>query len=340
MKKASEFMSLLENYFTTYLPYSVGAAENTIISYKYTFKLLLRFLDEKYNLPADKITFVSLSYDTLSNFLRWIETERNCSVSTRNQRLAALSSFSAYAQNRNFDAACRFRHNVNKIPVKKKHSKHRSIFSLPEVKLLLSLPDERTKIGLRDKVMLSVMYASGARAQEICNLTVADVRFDNGTATLTLKGKSRKYRCIGIPAAPADILRQYIIARHIEQCYEQYIFPSQTHAQMTVSCVEGIFKKYIAKAREMRPDLFRDSSYPPHSMRHSTATHMLEAGVPLIVIKNFLGHSSLKTTQIYAEVSQNTLDKHIRAWNKKWFSDCSIEKTDQHSEKQIPSFLL
>ena len=340
MKKASEFMNLLENYFTTYLPYSVGAAENTIISYKYTFKLLLRFLDEKYDLPPDKITFGSLDHDTLSCFLLWIEVERNCSAATRNQRLAALSSFSAYAQNRSFDAACRFRHDVNKIPAKKKQTKRRAIFSLPEVKMLLDLPDERTKTGLRDKVLLSIMYASGARAQEMCNLTVADVRFNDGSAILTLKGKGGKHRCIGIPDVPAKILQQYIMTKHIERCFEQHVFSSQTHPQMTVSCVEGIFKKYVAQARQMRPDLFRESSYPPHSMRHSTATHMLEAGVPLIVIKNFLGHSSLKTTQIYAEVSQNTLDKHIRAWNKKWFSDCNAEKMAQHDERQIPSFLL
>lgn len=340
MKKSSEFMGLLENYFTTYLPYSVGAARNTIISYKYTFKLLLKFLDEKYNLSADKITFDTLNYDTLSDFLMWIEVERNCSVSTRNQRLAAISAFSEYAQNRNFDAACRFRHDVNKIPTKKRCQKSRAIFSLPEVKLLLSLPDEKTRIGLRDKVLLSVMYASGARAQEICNLTLADVRSNDGSATLTLKGKGGKHRCIGIPATPTGILKQYIAARHIEQRYDQYIFPSQTHAQMTVSCIEGIFKKYVTIARQMRPDLFREKSYPPHSMRHSTATHMLEAGVPLIVIKNFLGHSSLKTTQIYAEVSQHTLDKHIREWNRKWFSDCNTEKNCQHGGDRIPSFLL
>ncbi len=339
-KNSSEFMDLLENYFTIYLPCSVGAAPNTITSYKYTFKLLFKFLDEQRGLCSDRITFVVLNYDTVSGFLEWLETERNCSISTRNQRLAALSAFSAYAQNRNFDAARCFRRDVNQIPAKKKRQKARAIFDLEEVKLLLSLPAGKTKTEVRDRVLLSVMYATGARAQEICDLTVADVRFGKESATLMLKGKGGKYRHIGIPSAPSNILQNYIAARGIEQQYAQFIFPSQTHAKMTVSCIEGIFKKYIALAKQLRPELFREKNYSPHSMRHSTATHMLEAGVPLIVIKNFLGHSSLQTTQIYAEVSQDALDRHIKEWNKKWFSDYGGGDAQQHSKKRIPDFLL
>ena len=98
------------------------------------------------------------------------------------------------------------------------------------------------------------------------------------------------------------------------------------------------FKKYVSLARKRHPNLFRAKSYSPHSMRHSTATHMLEAGVPLIVIKNFLGHSSLQTTQVYAAVSQCTLNKHIQDWNKKWFSD---DGSLEHQLKaEIPSFLI
>ena len=107
---------------------------------------------------------------------------------------------------------------------------------------------------------------------------------------------------------------------------------------IVISCVEGIFKKYVSLARKRHPNLFRAKSYSPHSMRHSTATHMLEAGVPLIVIKNFLGHSSLQTTQVYAAVSQCTLNKHIQDWNKKWFSD---DGSLEHQLKaEIPSFLI
>lgn len=338
-KNSSEFMELLENYFTVYLPCSVGASLNTVTSYKFSFVLLLKFLNEQYGISADKITFSTLNYDILNGFFSWLETERKCSISTRNQRLAALSAFSTYAQNRNFDAASIFRRDINKIPTKKRHQKPRAIFSLEEVKMLLNIPEGKTKTEVRDKVLLSIMYATGARAQEICDLTVADVKFNGNTATFVLKGKGGKYRHIGIPAAPAAMLRNYIAARKIEKQYTRHIFSSQTHEQMTVSCLEGIFKKYIVIAKQGYPDLFKEESYPPHSMRHSTATHMLEAGIPLIVIKNFLGHSSLQTTQIYAEVSQNTLNKYIKEWNEKWFSGCEDKLNTKVIQEEIPTFL-
>lgn len=116
----SVFLTLLEQFFTSYLPTSLGASANTIRSYKYAFRLLLEYLYKEKQIQADNITFSELNYETISSFLNWLEAERNCSVSTRNQRHAALMSFSEYAQNRNFDAAAVFRSSLLKIPVKKK----------------------------------------------------------------------------------------------------------------------------------------------------------------------------------------------------------------------------
>jgi len=85
--------------------------------------------------------------------------------------------------------------------------------------------------------------------------------------------------------------------------------------------------------------MFTAGSYPPHSMRHSTASHMLEAGIPLVVIKNFLGHASLQSTQIYAEISQNTVDRHLKEWNEKWFPGNIEERKTIHTVNKIPEFL-
>ena len=337
--KQSEFITLLGNYFSVYLPSSTGASPNTITSYKYAFRLLLLFLAEKYDLSPDEITFSFLNYTAISDFLKWIEAERGCCINTRNQRLSALSAFADYAQRRSFEAASCFRHEVNKVPAKKQQKKVRTIFTLEEIKVLLGIPDARSRIGFRDKAILSVMYASGARAQEICNLKVADVKFGEEAATLVLKGKGGKIRQVGIPAAPASILRNYLASRVLLYQYDSFVFSSQTHPQMTVSCIEEIFKKYVSIARRERPDLFLEKSYTPHSMRHSTATHMLEAGVPLIVIRNFLGHASVQTTQIYAEVSQNTMDTHIKGWNERWFGNTAEENPTTKDKYQIPDFL-
>lgn len=166
-----EFMSLLKDYFETYLPYSRGLSQNTIESYKYSFMVLLRFMKNIKGISADNIRFSDLDYDTLLEFFNWIEKERQCKPVTRNQRLSALSAFSEYAQNRDFDTASVFRSEIIKIPIKRAPQKSRAVFSRDEVKILLALPDENHETGLRDKVMLSLMYATGARAQEICDFT-------------------------------------------------------------------------------------------------------------------------------------------------------------------------
>ena len=119
-KKSSNFIPVLEDYFTTYLTYSRGLSVNTINSYKQCFLLLLTFMREKKGKDPDEVSFADLGYDTLQEFLRWLETERDCTAATRNQRLSAISSFSEYAQNRDFDAASLFRTAVKRVPSKKR----------------------------------------------------------------------------------------------------------------------------------------------------------------------------------------------------------------------------
>jgi len=337
--KASDFLKLLDTFITTYLPCSVGASPNTVKSYKYAFRLLIEFMYKEKGTEADKITFDKLDYKILTDFFSWIESVRGCSASTKNQRLSAIASFSAYAQNRDFAAASVFRNSVNRIPVKKTQHKHRAIFSRQEVTILLALPDENRETGLRDKILLSLMYASGARSQEICDLTVGNLQFHQKGATLNIKGKGRKSRRIGIPKACVTLLKHYIEYRKIIDRPERHIFSSQTHEQMTVSCIEGIYKKYTTIAQKENPSMFTAGSYPPHSMRHSTASHMLEAGIPLVVIKNFLGHASLQSTQIYAEISQNTVDRHLKKWNEKWFPSNIVERKTSQAINRIPEFL-
>ena len=111
---------------------------------------------------------------------------------------------------------------------------------------------------------------------------------------------------------------------------------------MTISCVEAIYKKYLYQAKQQNPSMFRENKYSPHSMRHTAAMHMLEAGVPMMAIKNFLGHASVTTTERYAELSQSTVDKHIKEWNQRWFPDAAAMKENMKPTAQtgrIPDFL-
>ena len=339
MTETSIFLSLAKDFVGSYLPVGKGSSPNTIKSYKYAFRLLIEFMYSEKNIPADQIQFSDLDYATLLSFFEWITTKRQCSTTTRNQRLAALMSFSEYAQNRNFDAASVFRSSIIRIPAKKMQQRNRTWFDALEIQILLALPNDHTAVGLRDKVLLCIMYATGARAQEICDLKVTNIRFSSNGTIVEIVGKGNKCRCVKISAYAATVLKGYLEKRHIEHSPNRHIFSSQTHEQMTISCVEEIVKKYVLKARELHPDKFLMNNYTPHSIRHTTATHMLEAGVPLMVIRNFLGHASIQTTQIYADLSQNTVDENIRKWNEKWFPPAIQPEVPKHEDNPMPDFL-
>lgn len=130
--KQPEFLELLNTFIGEYMPLTAGLSDNTVRLYKATFRLLLTFLFEKKKISAAKVTFQTLDYTTVLSFLNWLETERNCSAATRNVRLAALSSFAAYAQNRNTDAALVFLTAVRKTPAKKTASAPRAFFTKGE----------------------------------------------------------------------------------------------------------------------------------------------------------------------------------------------------------------
>lgn len=334
------FLSLLDDYINNYLSIGRGASPNTIKSYKYAFRLLIEYMFSEKHIPADKIQFTDLDYTTLLEYFEWITTTRNCSTATRNQRLAALMSYSEYAQNRSFDAAAVFRSSIIKIPFKSTTVQgKRSWFDSSEIQKLLALPDDHSRTGLRNKVLLCMLYATGARAQEICDLTVGDIRFLSNGTMIEITGKGNKRRRVKISDHASHILEPYLIKRNIEHSPERHVFSSQTHEKMTISCVEEIVKKYVSLAKKQYPDKFLQNRYTPHSFRHTTATHMVEAGVPLMVIKNFLGHSSIQTTQIYAEMTQNTVDKYVREWNEKWFPYSNEIKTSDSKDNHMPDFL-
>ena len=337
-RKKATFIDLLEYYFESYLPVAKGLSTATVTSYKATFRLLMEFMLTVRNTASDRISFSILSYQVIIEFLDWLESERKCSISTRNQRLSALNAFAAYAQTKNFEEAVAFRNQLAMVPRKKAPRPVRSSFTRSEIRILLSLPDAGSEIGLRDKNLLCFMYASGMRAQEVCDCTIGDIQFYPDRAGINVHGKGQKIRRIGIPLASAQMLKNYIKHRGISDKYDRHVFSSQAHEKMTVSCIEEIYAKYIAYARKSYPGQFRNN-YTPHSMRHTTATHMLEAGVPLIVVKNFLGHVSLQTTEIYTEISQDTMNQKLKAWNDKWFLHQETNEGLSTEKSNVPPFL-
>jgi site-specific recombinase XerD len=182
------------------------------------------------------------------------------------------------------------------------------------------------------------MYASGARAQEVCDLTVRSVQFQGDVTNLTLTCKGQKTRRIIIARPCGLLLKEYLSGRGISKQLDRHVFSSQSREQMTTACITEVFKKYIRLAKARNPLLFRESGYSPHSMRHTTATHMLEAGVPLMAIRNFLGHASIHTTERYAALTQATVNNYIRDWNSKWFPQTASIR-EKPSGNALPEYL-
>ena len=339
-----EFLSLLGKFFTEYLPISMNASPNTISSYKCAFRLLFQYLNEETDIETGHVTFEMLNFDLLTNFFDWLISVRKNSRTTAKQRMGALASFAEYAQNRNLEAGYIFHSSLARIAKKsfrRVKGKQRSSFTREEIAILLSLPDTTEILGLRDLVLLSVMYSSGARAQEICDLTVKNITHDEkGNAILTLTGKGEKTRRVKITADATRLLNQYINYRKISNQPNRHVFFSQRNEYLSVPAVEEIFTKYITKAKAAHPDKFCNGPYTPHVMRHTTATHLIEAGVPVAIVKNILGHASIQTTQIYVEISQQTVDRSMEEWNEKWFSkNKPNEATLPPTKDSIPEFL-
>ena len=343
MKKTNTLLDSLSDYFDSYLPDVKGLSTNTITSYQYAFQLLFDFMHDEKGLPPEKVAFDSLTNETLLEYLKWLEVNRGCSPETRNLRRSAISSFAKYALKSKFKDALHFYTIVSEIP-KKKTSKDSDIkyFTKEEISILLNAPALNKRHGKRDVMLLSLLYASGARAQEMCDLTLNDIFFGAET-NIRLDGKGKKTRLVTIPSNCATMLSNYLGSRKLDTSRAEdrlkHVFSSQTHEQMSVSCIEEIVEKYVAKSKAANPQLFRRKAYSPHSLRHSIAVHMLECGESLVVIKAFLGHASIKTTLVYASVTPELANKYLRERGKPFDDIDSGQLTSDQAKKVSLPFI-
>jgi site-specific recombinase XerD len=339
MGKKNNLLPLLESYLSEYLPKVKGLRPNTVRSYRHAFRLLFAFLYSVKGIYPEKVGFATLVGGVVTEWLSWLEDARGCSAQTRNQRLSAITAFAGYALREDMTSALAFSAEVGQIPRKRTVKTDRVVhLTKEEMAIVLRIPSSHTKSGRRDTVLMSTLYASGARAQELCDITVDDIRFGNNT-TITLRGKGNKSRTVVIPEQCARLLRKHIgqLDKKWADADPRHAFSSQAREHMTIACVEEIIKRHIQKAKTAHPDLF-PHDYSPHSFRHSVATHMLESGVPLPAIKAFLGHASISTTLVYTAISPELVAKYLAEKNP-YAQQVDMNKSDQ-SDYSVPMFLL
>jgi len=295
--KKTDFTKALTSYFSTYLPETCGVSPNTCNSYRDAFKLLLLYFQEEKGVPANSIELRMLNRNLASDFLDWLEVQRKVSVTTRNQRLAAMKAFAHYVQYRNPE----YLENCTDIIAirPKKHEKPVIPFlTEEELKALLAQPDPSTRHGLRDLTLLSLLYDSGARVQEITDLKLKDIRLTN-PAMVTLTGKGRKARQVPLMKETCKLLDAYIRNFNLNsEPLTSPLFFNQKGQALSRYGITYILKKYVSQA-ELDSDTRKIS---PHVLRHTKAMHLLRAGVNMIYIRDFLGHVDISTTEVYARI--------------------------------------
>jgi len=308
--KNNNFATYLSTYFLKYMPKRTGYSSNTIKSYRDTFMIFFKYCKNELKIKPEKIDFTTINRNMIEDFLSWMECKKKYSVSTRNQRLAALHSFFRYIQLElpEYMELCNL---ILAIRFKKAPTAEINYLSIEGIKTLLSVPDKSLKSGRRDLSVLALMYDTGARVQEIADLQVSDIRLTTPT-TIRLTGKGNKTRIIPLMPQIMSIIKKYMLDYGLlnETKKSMPLFFNKMRKKITRIGLSYILNKYVEKAMIDNKDLF-PKKMSPHVLRHSKAMHLLQSGVNLIYIRDFLGHSSVTTTEIYARSNPEIKRKAI-----------------------------
>ena len=305
-------------------------AHNTQKSYRDTLVLLLPFVSAQKRKAIESIAVRDLSADLLKTFLNHLETARSCSIRTRNQRLAAVHALARFIAERSPEHI-EWSGQVRAIPFKRHGRTELPYLDKPEMDAILAAPDRTTMPGKRDHALLLFMYNSGARASEIAALQIADLNLrSREMSDVRLAGKGRKTRrCPLWPSTAAELL--HLIG---PRSPDQAVFMNRLGQTITRHGIHWLVRRYTKAASLSCPSLLR-KRISPHTIRHTTATHLLRAGVDINTIRAWLGHVSLNTTNIYAEV-----DLEMKA---KALARCEISRTTSRlkwrDDKDLMEFL-
>ena len=316
MESMNTLFSSIHDFLLIALPKERKCSENTIRSYKKSLELLLDFVKEKTGKPFVNLTFEDIDRNILTAFLDHLESERNCSVSTRNQRLHCIRSFYRYAAQEDISNVCHF-HEIDKVKKAKQHRTLVEHMSETAVQVILAQPDTSTYIGKRDAFMMLFLYRTGIRVQELVDIRLKDIRLGNHPS-LTVCGKGSKIRSVPLRPDTVKHLRYYIESFHMEGSMysDDYLFftiRSGSRKRMTEDNVRSLVRKYGISARKSCPEV--PENVHPHLFRHSLAMSLYQNGVDLSLISQWLGHSCVETTLIYAhadtEIKRQAIEKAI-----------------------------
>jgi integrase/recombinase XerD len=292
-------MALVQNFFRDHLATEKGVSSHTVIAYRDAIKLFLNTVSRHARKPVSRLGLDDLTARAVLIFLNELEVVRKNSAVTRNLRLAALRTFFMYLCAEDPLHAGEYQR-VIAIPLKRATKSVMGYLDVKEVKAILAGIDRRRPAGVRDYVLLTLLYNTGARVQEICDLTVGSVRLDS-PAIVTLRGKGKKTRVVPLWPKTADLLRDFLARSGLIDNSKAHLFANAKGEAIGRFGVRYIVSRTADHARARCPSLAK-KKIGPHTYRHTCAMHMLQSGVELTVIRSWLGHVNLATTNAYVEI--------------------------------------
>jgi site-specific recombinase XerD len=299
---------LVQAFFVDYLRQQKDASPRTIAAYRDTFRVLLDFLNTTTATPPCALSLDDLDAPAVLRFLDYLERERHNTARSRNARLVAIRSFFRFVALRE-PTALALATRVLAIPAKRTKRSLVGYLSRAEIDAVLTAPDRSRRAGRRDHALLLTMYNTGARVSEIAALCQGDVTL-GATAHLQLHGKGRKQRAVPIWPRTARTLRLWF--SEIRGGPSHPAFPNARVGPLSRHGIAFIIRRATDLARQHCPSLV-NKSVSPHTIRHTTAMHLLQSGVDPAVIALWLGHESLETTHVYVEadlaMKRRALDK-------------------------------
>lgn len=326
------FSFYIQRYFMSYLMNQHNYGPNTVSSYRDTFKLLLAFMTES-GINVSEKAIDAVDYDVVLGFLSWLSDVRKNGTSTKNVRLAHVKSFFRYVMMTTPEHSWQCSRILG-IPFGKEDKKPPECMSTDAIKLMLASIDSSTDEGLRHLALLSLMYDSACRVQEIIDLNVKD--FQPGQCSrIYVQGKGNKYRSIPLLRETEKIISKYI--RRFGFMPESPMFCNRKGERLTRQGIRYIIRKYSKVANDTVPDIIDGSVYP-HRMRHSKATHLVDNGVNIYNVRDFLGHESVATTQIYLTTNPEVTRKAIEAVAEKTVPE-SLDYFSDEEKDDLLSFL-
>ena len=329
--ETTNFAKYLSDFFAKYLPGERNVSHNTILAYKDTFVQFITFMKEQKGIGVQKLTLEKITKETVIDFLDWLQQSRHCSNATRNNRLAAIRCFLNYLQYENPERLFEWQKIIS-IKVKQHQKKSINYLTTDGIKLLLEQPDISTCNGRRNLALLALMYDSGARVQEMIDLTPSSIRLDSPNL-VKLVGKGRKARMVPLNEEQIVFLKKYMQEMHLLESYANLypLFSNTRNVKLTRAGITYILKMYANQARKINPGIIPER-ISCHSLRHSKAMHLLQAGVNLVYIRDILGHVSVQTTDIYARADckqkRDAFEKVYMEMKPEKSKDKSWEKDD------------